>query len=127
MLLKVAVTVITEPAGALGGRFTVVVTSAAKPAPVWVPVLLPGTGSMVPGGGDTEAVLVYAPVLLTTARITTVVVPPTGTVVVPLTALPTTEVATEPEKLCTATAVNCAGTTSANVALTAGLGPALVI
>lgn len=127
LLLKVAVTAMTDPAGALVGRFTVVVTSATCTTPVCTPILFPGTGSVVPIGGVTLAVFVYAPELLATALTTTLAVAPVARLVVPLTELPLATAVTDPLTLWMATEVKLAGTKSLNVAPTTGDGPPLPI
>ena len=57
LLEKTTVPLTTVPATALAGRSKATLASATKITPAWDPVLLFGTGSSVPTGGVTVAVL----------------------------------------------------------------------
>ena len=108
--------------------------SATRPTVmVDVPVLFPGVVSVVPGGVLIVATLAMVPLAVpeTLARKVTVMVPPGGMVTVPLRALlvmlKLPVLAAPPTALVTLVSVpNPVGRVSANVALVAVLGPALV-
>jgi hypothetical protein len=115
------------PATALAGRAMVVLTLVNTTVMVAVAVLLPGVGSVVPGGGVMLATLARLPVALS-ATLTwkvTVALAPLARVVLPEMVLPTT-LALTPALVVTPVIVpNPTGKVSVQLAPTTALGPLL--